>query len=94
MPKKITWWPASAAKGILKITVLLMRYDWPDQRIYEIGMYVPGVHAMWTNSKGEALSEIPDYFVYAGDITEFVKIPAECEYTFGPKHVAKPKETQ
>lgn len=84
MSDKITWWPAAMARDIIAPQIVLMRYDWPDgKRIYEIGIYDPAKKfAPWTLWDGNVVTT-PDYFMYAGNITEFIDIPADREYTYG-----------
>jgi hypothetical protein len=82
---KITWWPASMASNILSPTCLLMRYDWPDERIYQFCIYDPSrLLSPWTDGHGGIL-QVPDFFTDVEHITEFIKIPAEREFTYEPK---------
>lgn len=86
MTAKITWWPARLAE--ISITVpefLLARYDWPDQRLYQFCQYIPGRKPTpWTDGKGNGI-QTPDYCIDAANVTEFIRIPPEREYTYKPK---------
>jgi hypothetical protein len=88
MSDKITWWPAEMAKSIIAPMIVLMRYDWPDERIYQIGVYDPS-KSLWTDGHGGEL-QTPDYFIEAGNIVPFIHIPAEREYTYKPKITKAP----
>lgn len=83
--KKITWWPAKLAdKSIFAPLMVLMRYDWPDQRLYEVGMYTPKALLPWVNAAGQAMGA-PDYFTPMSEIVEFINIPPDREYTYNLK---------
>ncbi len=85
MPRKITWWPARNVKGIVfEPLMVLMRYDWPDQRLYEVGMCMPNNVVPWVNSEGNMMVA-PDYFTPLAHVVEFITIPADREFTYSPK---------
>ena len=90
MPKKITWWPARDIKGTVpKPMMVLMRYDWPDERLYEVGVCNPDAVTPWFNSEGRMMGA-PDYFTPLSNVVEFINIPPEREFTYNPK----PKQDQ
>ena len=90
MPKKITWWPARDIKGMVpKPMMVLMRYDWPDERLYEVGVCNPDAVTPWFNSEGRMMGA-PDYFTPLSNVVEFINIPPEREFTYNPK----PKQDQ
>ena len=85
MPKKITWWPARDIKGTVpKPMMVLMRYDWPDERLYEVGVCNPDAVTPWFNSEGRMMGA-PDYFTPLSNVVEFINIPPEREFTYNPK---------
>jgi hypothetical protein len=84
MPRKITWWPTKGIRGMVpKPMMVLMRYDWPDERLYEVGMCIPNNVVPWVNSEGQPMGT-PDYFTPLAHVIEFINIPADREYTYRP----------
>lgn len=83
MSGKVTWWPAALASSVARPTIVLLRYDWPDQRIYAAGRLDPAARQPWTNGSGEPISP-PDYFMELDQAVRFITIPPESEYTYAP----------
>ena len=77
----VTWWPESMAKDMTNTQIVLMRYDWPDERIYQVGIYDKARMFPWTDGHGGMLQP-PDYFTPIDGVLEFIKIPVKDEYTY------------
>jgi hypothetical protein len=71
------------ANSITAPMIVLMRYDWPDERIYQVGMYDPSLNFKWTDGHGGMLQK-PDYFTPMEDVVKlkFIHIPENMEYTY------------
>lgn len=83
MSDRIVWWPASMMKdSVTHCVMLLMRYDWPDERLYEVGLYDPKAAHQWVNDKGDPI-DAPDYVTGIAGCLDFLSIPPEKEFTFG-----------
>ena len=85
MPKIVTWWPLSCVSGMRPGTLVLLRYDWPDERIIQAGIYDNTRLGTWHDGQGNIL-QAPDYFTAINDdVLRWLKIPPEQEYTYKPK---------
>ncbi len=85
MIKKIIWWPLSCRDGCPNGSIVLMRYDWPDERILQVGILDRTKFGEWHDGRGNIL-QAPDYFTPMNDdVIRWLKIPEAMEYTYSPK---------